>query len=172
MIAQELTRPQEKTCVVRAAHATRRLRQSVKYLLQIEGRAADDFKNVSGGGLLLQRFAQIIRALLHFIEQPCILDGDDRLVRKRGNQIDLLFGERLRLDPRQEDSANHFPFAQQRDTKRRPVASQFLCVVSGVVRISQYVRDMDTLPVDDSPSYHTASIDAYWVGLDKFVIFA
>src|SRR3974390_1698815 len=155
-----------------AANAGRVFEHLVEYGSQIARRRTDDLQHFGRCSLLLQRFAQIIRALLHFIEQPRILDGDDRLVRKRGNQIDLLFGERLRLDPRQEDHANHFPFPQQRDTKRRPVASQFLCVVSGVVRTNQSIRDMDTLPVDDSPPYHTASIDAYWVGLDKFVIFA
>ena len=29
--------------------------------------------------LLLQRFAQIIRALAQLVEQPCVLDGDDGL---------------------------------------------------------------------------------------------
>ena len=85
MIAQEFTRPQEKTGVVRAAHATRRLRQSVKYLLQIEGRAADDFQNVSGGGLLLQRFAQIVGALAQLVEQAGVLNSDDGLGGKIGD---------------------------------------------------------------------------------------
>ena len=41
-------------------------------LLQIEGRSADDLEHVGGGGLLLQRFAQLV-------EQAGVLDGDDGL---------------------------------------------------------------------------------------------
>src|SRR5215475_15756613 len=44
---------------VRLAQLGRRLDQRVKYSLQIEGRAADHLEHVGGGGLLLQRFAQL-----------------------------------------------------------------------------------------------------------------
>ena len=46
--------------------------QRIEHGLQIEGRAADDLEHVGGGGLLLQRFAQLV-------EQPRVLDGDDGL---------------------------------------------------------------------------------------------
>ena len=39
---------------------------------KIESRAADDLEHVGGGGLLLQRFPQLV-------EQPRVLDGDDGL---------------------------------------------------------------------------------------------
>ena len=39
--------------------------------------------------LLLQRFAEIVRALLQLIEQPRILDGDDSLAGKAREQRDL-----------------------------------------------------------------------------------
>ena len=55
----------------RAADSTKR----VEHRLQIEGRAADDLEHVGGGGLLLQRFAQLV-------EQARILDGDDGLLRQ------------------------------------------------------------------------------------------
>ena len=43
-----------------------------------------------GGGLLLQRFAQLV-------EQPGVLDGDDRLAGEVLHQLDLLVGERANL---------------------------------------------------------------------------
>ena len=46
-----------------------------QHRLQIEGRAADDLEHVGGGGLLLQRFAQLV-------EQARVLDGDDGLAAK------------------------------------------------------------------------------------------
>ena len=63
-----------------------RLGQRIEHRLQIEGRAADDLEHVGGGGLLLQRFAQLV-------EQPRVLDGDDGLVGEVLDQLDLLVGE-------------------------------------------------------------------------------
>ena len=48
------------------------LDQCIEHRLQVEGRAADDLEHVGGGGLLLQRFAQLV-------EQAGVLDGDDGL---------------------------------------------------------------------------------------------
>ena len=55
--------------------------------LQVEGRAADHLEHVGGGGLLLQRFAQLV-------EQAGVLDGDDGLVGEVLQQRNLLVGER------------------------------------------------------------------------------
>ena len=66
--------------------------QRVEHRLQIEGRAADDLEHVGGGGLLLERFAQLV-------EQARVLDGDDGLVGEVRHQLDLLVGERAHLLP-------------------------------------------------------------------------
>ena len=79
-------------CLVRLAQASSRLHQRIEYRLQIEGRAADDLEHVGGGGLLLQRFAQLV-------EQPRVLDGDDGLGGEVRDQRDLLVGERANLLP-------------------------------------------------------------------------
>ena len=57
---------------VRLAQLRRGFDQCIEHRLQIEGRAADDLEHVGGGGLLLQRLAQLV-------EQPRVLDGDDGL---------------------------------------------------------------------------------------------
>ena len=66
------------------------LDQRIEHSLQIEGRAADDLEHVGGGGLLLQRFAQLV-------EQARVLDGDDGLGGEVLDQFDLLVGERPNL---------------------------------------------------------------------------
>src|SRR5262249_2751837 len=66
---------QEQYRVECIAQPRGRLGQSLEHRLQIECRAADDLEHVSGGGLLLQRFAQLV-------EQARVLDGDDSLARK------------------------------------------------------------------------------------------
>src|SRR5215471_16685932 len=57
---------------VRLTQAGRRLDERIEHGLQIERRAADDFEHIGGGGLLLQRFSQLV-------EQPRVPDGDDGL---------------------------------------------------------------------------------------------
>src|SRR5262249_56508901 len=64
-----------------------RVDKGIEHGLQIEGRATDDLEHVGGRGLLLQRLAQLV-------EQPGILDGDDGLVGKILDQLELLFGKR------------------------------------------------------------------------------
>ena len=54
------------------AKAGGRLNAGLKHRLQIERRAANNFKDVGSGGLLLQRLSQLV-------EQPRILNGNDCL---------------------------------------------------------------------------------------------
>ena len=75
----------------------RRFNQRLQHGLQIERRAADDLQHIGGGRLLLQRFAQILGAGLHFVEQADIFDGDDGLVGEVLDQLDLARAERLYL---------------------------------------------------------------------------
>src|SRR5262249_6481679 len=58
-----------------------------------KGRAADDLEHVGGGGLLLQRFGEVVRALAQLVQQPRVLDGDDGLLGEIAHQLDLLVGE-------------------------------------------------------------------------------
>src|SRR5262249_22491011 len=72
--------------LVGVAQACRRFNQRLQHRLEVKGRAADDLEHVGGGGLLLQRFAQLV-------EQARVLDGDDGLGGKILHQLDLLVGE-------------------------------------------------------------------------------
>jgi hypothetical protein len=72
---------------------------TVTISLQIERRAADDLEHVGSGGLLLQRFSQLV-------EQPSVLDGDDGLVGEVRHQLDLLVGERANLRAVDDDCAD------------------------------------------------------------------
>ena len=69
-----------------AAHLHRIRQHSVEHRPQIAGRTTDDLEHVSGGGLLLQRFAQLV-------EQSRVLNGDDGLGSEVFDQFDLLIRE-------------------------------------------------------------------------------
>ena len=120
---------------IRLAQPRRRLDQRIEHRLQIEGRAADDLEHVGGGGLLLQRFAQLV-------EQPGVLDRDDGLRGEILDQLDLLVGERPDLLAIDDDRADQLVVLEHRhrDERTRPpvraaMASRgFDSIVGGVDR--------------------------------------
>ena len=93
------------------ANADGILQHSRKHRLKIAGRAADNLEHLRRGGLLLQRFGKLARALLLRLEQPHVLDGDHSLVGECGDQLDLLVSKWF-----------HLMAAERKDTDRRPVA--------------------------------------------------
>src|SRR5258708_40334428 len=58
--------------------------------LRVDGGAADDLQHVGGGGLLLQRLAQLI-------EQPRVLDGDNGFAWKSWHPIEVFVFLRTNL---------------------------------------------------------------------------
>src|SRR6516162_8447215 len=81
------------------AKSNGRLDQRVEHAVQIEGRAADDFEHVGGGGLLLQRLAQ-------FVEQAGVLDRDDGLGGEICHQLNLFVREGANFLTKDRDGSN------------------------------------------------------------------
>src|SRR5262249_7222353 len=79
------------------AQAHRTAHDGVEHWLDIDWRATDHAKNLAGCRLLLQRFGESTVPSLQFLEEPHVLDRDDRLVGERLQQRDLLLGERPHL---------------------------------------------------------------------------
>src|SRR5262249_7122955 len=101
-----------------AAKAHRTLGYGLKYRPQIEGRAADHFEQIGGGGLLLQAFAQLV-------EQARVLDGDDGLIGKIRYQLDLLVSEWPDFLTKDGDSSDYLLFLEHRNYDEGPNAAQF-----------------------------------------------
>ena len=93
------------------AQPDRQFDQGIEHALQIESRTADEIKHVAAGGLLLHQFPQ-------FMQQPRILDRDDRLIGKAGNELDLPLCERTDLVAADRERADQLVVLQQRDGKR------------------------------------------------------
>ena len=91
-----------------AAEPDSRIQESVEHGLQIEGRAANDLEHVGSRGLLLERLAQLI-------QEARVLDSDDGLSREVRDQFNVLFGERLRLLPIDDDIADQLALFQHRN---------------------------------------------------------
>jgi len=76
------------------AQPRRSFGQRVEHRLQIKGRAADDLQHFARRGLVFERFFEVARARVQFIEQPDILDRDDGLVGEGLQEIDLRLRKR------------------------------------------------------------------------------
>src|SRR5262245_45879617 len=71
----------------------------LEYGLQLAGRTRDNAQDLRGGGLLLQRFTQLV-------EQAGILNGDDGLRGEVLDQLDLLVRERPDFLPVDDNAAD------------------------------------------------------------------
>src|SRR6516162_11569148 len=76
----------------------------------------DDLEHIGGGGLLLQRFAQLV-------EQPPILNGNHSLGGEIGDERNLFVGERPDLLTIDGNNANKFIIPEHRHVDRAPNAA-------------------------------------------------
>ena len=115
----------------------------IEHGLQIERRATDDLEHVGSGGLLLQRFAQLV-------EQPRVLDGDDGLGGEVLDQLDLLVGEGtdlLTIDENAPISSLSLSIGTTRRVRAPAVFSDGdVTRTSEILLIRQNVCDVDYLP--------------------------
>ena len=111
---------QEQHSELGSADSHRFFQHGVEDRLQLAGRGADNLEHVGGGGLLLQRFAQLA-------EQPRVLDGDDGLSGEVLHQLDLLVGERTHLLAVNDKCANEFVFPKHWDNQCSSHSSQINC---------------------------------------------
>src|SRR5262249_45358256 len=110
-----------------------------------------------------------MRPGLHLFEQAHILDGDARLIGKRGAELNLALAERSWRRAYQHEDANDTPFSQQRD----PHAGADAQEPGGVVelRIGQYVRDVDGASFQDSAPKQRGTIGPWVVAVEVVDLF-
>src|SRR5262249_47216471 len=83
------------------AKAGGRLHQRAKHRPEVERRAADNFQHFRCRGLLLQRFAKLVK-------QASVLDSNHRLLGEVGDKFDLSLSERPNLLAENANNANQF----------------------------------------------------------------
>src|SRR5215471_20696253 len=92
--------PSEDLGIRRLAEPSRALRHGIEYRLDFRRRARDHLQDVAGSRLLLQ-------CLLCLVEQPHVLDRDDRLISEGLEQLDFAFVIGLHMTSRDSDRPNH-----------------------------------------------------------------
>src|SRR5262249_33886324 len=119
---------------------------------QLVAHAGDELRLVLAGLLELSVF------LLDFVEQPHVLDRDGRLVSKRTDQLDLLFGEGSRFGPGQSQDANRDAVAQHRHTEHGAEPAQLLGLSPSIFWVGRHIGDMYNLTFQQSSSHDRASL--------------
>src|SRR5215475_8966173 len=80
---------------------------------------------------------------MQLVEQAGILDGNHRLVREGGDEIDFLLREWIDRDAGQDEHADRSSLAQQWNAERGTMTAASLNFVPGKFRIGQDVRDVN-----------------------------
>ena len=83
--------------IIDPTNPRRALDDGVEDRLHVRRRAADDAEHLGRCRLMLQRLAQFRIALLEFLEQAHVLDGDDGLIGEGFKKSDLFVGKRPNL---------------------------------------------------------------------------
>src|SRR6516225_389074 len=119
----------------------------MEYRLQVAWRRANNLEHIGGGGLLLQRFAQLV-------QQPRVLDGDDGLGGKVLDELDLLVRDWLHLGTTDCEHTDGLVLPQQRDGQNRPVAkaNRRLTAIRELVSRCLKVVDVDRRTIDEGTS--------------------
>ncbi len=127
-----------------------RLDQGFENGLQIKRRTADDLEHLGSCGLLLQRFGQVARPGLYFLEQVDVGNGDHRLVGKTRDEVYLPLGEWLDFSAGQEHDADDLVLLQQGDREHGPGPGNLLSaqigeagIGQGVVQVQCFLLDRD-----------------------------
>ncbi len=119
-----------------------RCRRCVEDGLDVGRGAGDDAQDLAGRRLLLERLGEIAVSLLQLLEEPDVLDGDDRLVGERLEELDLPVREGSGLARDDGDRPDRDAVAQHRDghgaavggdaARRRPARSSGSASTSGM----------------------------------------
>src|SRR5262245_25642553 len=96
-VAIDISVSQPKRPIARLGQPRRIRQHGLEHRLEIAWRSADDLQHLRSRRLLLQRLAQILRALPQLTKQARVLDGDNGLVGEVRQQLDLFVGERPNL---------------------------------------------------------------------------
>src|SRR5262249_26981333 len=123
---------------------------------------ADSLADLAERFQFANRPRQFTRALLQFLEQPHILDGDNRLIGESLEESDLLIRKGLDLLSSNQNSSNRAFLAQQRHGQQSAMSSAFLKhdtfrkLSFGLCR---HVVDVDYSPIDHGATTRISAAD-------------
>jgi len=146
------------------AHGIRQ--HGLKNRLKPARRTADDLEHFGRCCLLLKGFTQLSRSHLFSLEQPCVLDGDYRLIGEGSNKVDLLLIEWFNPVSRHEHYADWSILSHEGDGKGGTSAAQACGFLELIVLVAHHVRDLHRSSFEQSSAGHRRSIEPRWVRPD------
>src|SRR6202022_673577 len=115
----------EDECPVGPAEPDRAFGNGLEHGPQIKRRAADYLEHLGRGGLLLEGFAEIVRAPAQLVEQAGILDGDHGLAGEISEQRDLLVREETNFLTKDGNDSNELIVLDHWNDDYGPNATKF-----------------------------------------------
>ena len=140
-----------------ATEPPRRRRHRDEHRLHVGRRLRDHAEDVGGRRLLLQRLGKILVARLQLLEQAHVLDGDDRLVGKAGDQLDLPLRERTDTEPVEGEDSDQASLSDHGNRQQRAEAESLPEIPPLVLRVREDVGDMDGSTLHGGPARPGAS---------------
>ncbi len=137
----------------------------VEHRLKIEGRA-EGLADLAQRLQLLDRAGELGRAGLQLAEQPRVLDGDGRLVRKGLHQGDLAVGKRQDLMPVDNDHPQQLVRPEHGDPKHGPDGVHLRRTV-GVLGVGQDILKVYRAPFEGSASRCARAREGQGVTLEE-----
>lgn len=134
-------------------------------------RGSDNPQDIGTTGLVRQRLGQISRPALQLFEEPYILDCDHGLVGKRGDEVDLLFRERLHALTSDYDRADRLILAQEGNAERRTLTSHGDRRAQPIFGIGSDVEDLHRTAFEHGTTCNRAPVGTNRVSLQKLDVF-
>src|SRR5262245_35841176 len=110
--------------------------------------------------------------VLDFIEQPHVLDRDRGLVGKRGDQLDLLVGERSNIPTIDGDHANQLIVLKHRHSYHALDPTDLGSLLKFEFWVGEYIRDLNGFLFLDGPRHGCPASDLNWVLLHELFKFS
>ena len=114
---------------------------------------------------LSHRPDQLARALLQFLQQPHVLDGDNRLIGKGRHQIDLSCGKRSRIGSEDDNDTDRNTLSKQRDAEYRSEIYELRDIM--IFRISSKIGNVNHSAFQHGSSCDRLLSDTRWVSLNE-----
>src|SRR5262249_5866072 len=123
--AEGLSFAEPQSAVAGLAKARRISKHGLEHWLQLPRRTADHAEHFRGCCLLLQRLAQLSRTISQLVQEPGVLDRDDRLLCEVRDERYLLVGKGTDFLAVDRECADQFVLFEHRYGAQCPDAAEF-----------------------------------------------
>src|SRR5262245_60733703 len=145
------------------------LDKGVQHGLKVKCRSTDDFEHIRSRSLLLEGFSQLIGTHPYLLEQPYVLNGNHRLIRKGLEQFELLVAERAHLRSSYSQSTNRLIILHQRRGSNRSMTGSQGCFSTDwkLLNGGLEIKDVLQFPVTERSAGNRIPRKRHWFEIQR-----